>query len=135
MIGAEQSNTSVVFGDAAMFKVFRRVTPGVNPDIELNRELARAGNPHVARLLGSFETTLRRRVVLAGHGHRVRRQLRRGLGHGHRQHARPGRRPATDFAGESYRLGEAVASVHQTLAAALGTSGEPFPVDAAPRSG
>ncbi len=36
---AEQSNTSLVFGDAAIFKLFRRLEEGENPDVEIGRFL------------------------------------------------------------------------------------------------
>jgi maltokinase len=121
VIGAEQSNTSVVFGDAAIFKVFRRVTPGINPDIELNRELARADNHHVARLLGSYATELDGQPAALG----MVTEFAAGSTEGWDMAT-----TATgDFAGESERLGAAVASVHRTLAATLGMSRAPFPTD------
>ncbi|HZY82465.1 MAG TPA: hypothetical protein VFE50_23225 [Cyclobacteriaceae bacterium] len=36
---AEQSNTSIAFGDKFFFKLYRKVEPGINPDIELSRFL------------------------------------------------------------------------------------------------
>ena len=39
VIGAEQSNTSIVYGSSSILKVFRRLEPGLNPDAEVHRAL------------------------------------------------------------------------------------------------
>jgi maltokinase len=54
-IGVEQSNSSIVFGEALILKAFRRVEPGVNPDLELLRFLSERGFPNIAPLAGWYE--------------------------------------------------------------------------------
>ncbi|GHJ36138.1 maltokinase [Streptomyces sp. TS71-3] len=47
MLGAEQSNSSLVYGDTFILKLFRRIVPGTNPDLELPHALARTACPRV----------------------------------------------------------------------------------------
>ena len=54
-VGVEQSNSSIVFGEALILKAFRRVEPGVNPELELLRFLSARGFPHIAPLAGWYE--------------------------------------------------------------------------------
>jgi len=55
-LGAEQSNSSILYGDRLILKIFRRVDTGVNPDIEIGRFLTEeAGFGHVAAVAGSIE--------------------------------------------------------------------------------
>jgi maltokinase len=54
-IGAEQSNTSIVFDDKLVLKAFRRVEAGDNPELEMLRFLSERGFPHVAELGGWYQ--------------------------------------------------------------------------------
>jgi maltokinase len=54
-MGAEQSNSSIVFGEEQVLKVFRRVEPGDNPELEMLRFLSAREFPNVAALTGWYE--------------------------------------------------------------------------------
>ena len=54
-IGVEQSNSSIVFGDETVLKVFRRLEPGINPELEMLRFLTRQGFANIAPLQGWYE--------------------------------------------------------------------------------
>jgi maltokinase len=54
-MGVEQSNSSIVFGDETVLKVFRRVEPGINPELEVLRFLTGCGFEHIAPLRGWYE--------------------------------------------------------------------------------
>jgi 1,4-alpha-glucan branching enzyme len=52
----EQSNTSIRFGDRLVLKLFRRIEPGQNPDLEIGAYLTdEAEFPHVPPALGAIE--------------------------------------------------------------------------------
>ncbi|HKC29755.1 MAG TPA: aminoglycoside phosphotransferase [Jatrophihabitans sp.] len=127
VLTGEQSNTSMVFGDSAIMKVFRRLQPGINPDIEVQAALTKLGAKHVARLLGAVEANfegepsslamLQEFMTTASDGWELAKASVRDLMAEADLHADEA---GGDFAGEAERLGEAVASVHADLATAFG---------------
>lgn len=52
---AEQSNSSVIYGDRLILKLFRRPEAGINPDLEIGRFLTSLKFPHTAPLAGALE--------------------------------------------------------------------------------
>ncbi|WP_051264996.1 maltokinase N-terminal cap-like domain-containing protein [Nakamurella lactea] len=129
VISAEQSNTSVVFGESAILKIFRRLSPGRNPDGELLAALATAGSTHAARLLGELSgeiggvsTTfgvLTEFFANSADGWQMATASVRDLmAEGDLRADEVG----GDFAAEAHRLGAAVAAVHRDLADELGTT-------------
>ena len=55
---AEQSNTSIRFGDRLILKLIRKLSPGVNPDLEIGRLLTEKRFPRCAPTAGAIELRL-----------------------------------------------------------------------------
>ena len=55
ILQAEQSNTSVVFSKKLILKLFRKLEPGINPDLEIGRFLTERGFPHIPQVAGALE--------------------------------------------------------------------------------
>ncbi|MGE3984026.1 MAG: putative maltokinase, partial [Dehalococcoidia bacterium] len=55
VLRAEQTNTSINYGDRMIMKLFRRLEPGINPDLEIGRFLTAAGFKHSPRVTGAIE--------------------------------------------------------------------------------
>jgi len=115
LLDAEQSNTSLVYGDAYILKIFRRVFPGTNPDLELPLALAREGCGRVPAPVAWFEATAPEPLTLG-----VLQPFLRGAEDGW-QLALRALAGGLDFTGEARALGRATAEVHTALAAALPT--------------
>ncbi len=55
VLRADQRNTSIAFGDRFVLKLFRRIEPGVNPEIEISTFLAENGFRNTPQVGGSLE--------------------------------------------------------------------------------
>ncbi len=55
ILKGEQSNTSIIFKDRFILKLFRRVESGMNPDLEIGRFLTERGFPHIPSVVGALE--------------------------------------------------------------------------------
>jgi maltose alpha-D-glucosyltransferase/alpha-amylase len=55
---AEQSNTSILYGKQLILKLFRRLQPGENPDVEIGRFLTEVAHfPQIAPFFGEISVT------------------------------------------------------------------------------
>ena len=144
-LGAEQSNTSLVYDDAMILKVFRRLTEGHNPEVEVIETLAKVGFTSVPEPLASWRKDgidlafLQRFLAGASDGWNIALTSLRELFAEYTIGAAPppgdalGAGAATpfeatdpadargDFAAEAERIGEVTAEMHQALARGFGT--------------
>ncbi|MFJ1969730.1 phosphotransferase [Streptomyces sp. NPDC087903] len=113
LLDAEQSNSSLVFGDEFILKVFRRIQPGVNPDLEVPGALAGQGCRRVPAPVAWFRTAHPQEATLG--------VLQRYLPNASDGWTLALRALATgeDFTPQAHALGQATAEVHLALASAF----------------
>jgi maltokinase len=118
LLQAEQSNSSLVFGNRLILKLFRLLEPGVNPELEVTRALAGAGFTACPAPLGWIEglgSTLG--ILQRYHPGSVdgwTLACERVADHYESKQGEPG-----NFAEDAGALGRLTAELHQAMAAAL----------------
>ncbi|MDQ1026010.1 maltokinase [Streptomyces umbrinus] len=116
LVTAEQSNSSIVYGDTFILKLLRRIVPGDNPDLELPLVLSREGCPRVPAPAGWLLADLADETYVLG----VLQPFVQGAADGWELALRELAK-GEDFSGEARALGRATAEVHTALARALPT--------------
>ncbi|HLK95417.1 MAG TPA: phosphotransferase [Nocardioidaceae bacterium] len=130
VLTGEQSNTNVVVGDRLLLKVFRRVLPGRNPDIEVLDALTRAGSEEIVPLVGWLELVgdggeptdlamLSEFLRMSTDGWDLALTSVRDLFAERDLHPEE---VGGDFAAESHRLGATIGTLHAELAASMPTA-------------
>lgn len=119
----EQSNTSVVYDERLILKLFRRVHPEPNPDVEITEVLGRHGFPHVVPQLAEMryegaDLAVVRQYLLGSTDawQMAHTSLRDLLGT-----RMPPEEAGGDFGPEAFTLGEVTGRLHVALAEAFGT--------------
>ena len=127
-LGADQSNTSVVFDERLIMKLFRRLAAGPNPDAEVTRALVGAGFTNVAEPVAEWRgdhgdyAVVNQFLVGGTDGFSLALASLRDL---YDRRCQPGD-AGGDFAPAVGRLGSITAEMHLALARAFGAfPGEP----------
>ena len=114
-VGAEQTNTSIVFDEELILKVFRRLEAGINPELELLRFLTERDFENIAQLAGWYAYSGRPMDATLG-------ILQQFISDGLDGFALALDSMADDseaFLGSLHRLGEATAQMHTLLGSDL----------------
>jgi maltokinase len=119
----EQSNSSVVYDERLILKLFRRIHDEPNPDVEINEVLYEAGFPHVVPQVGVLErdgrhlAVVRQYLLEATDGWYLAQTSLRDLFAARLAPEECG----ADFAPEARRVGEVIGQLHLAMADAFGT--------------
>ena len=139
LIGAEQSNSSIVYDERIILKLFRRLQRGFNPEVEVTVALAEEGftsvaDPLATQRIGEFDVAILQPFLAgAAEGWALALTSLRDLFGMNDTTSLPiispdGPPPASpdpgqaggDFAGEAARLGAVTGNMHVALADAFG---------------
>ncbi|MFI8490941.1 maltokinase N-terminal cap-like domain-containing protein [Streptomyces rubrogriseus] len=120
LLDAEQSNSSLIYGDEFILKLFRRIQPGVNPDLEVPDALARQGCGRVPAPVAWMRTTYPYGATLG-----VLQPFLHGASDGWTL-ALDALAAGDEFTVQAHELGQAMGDVHLALASAfpVGAPGE-----------